>query len=130
MSVIVGIWMAVAGVPAVLAGLSGMRRVRRLRRSGVKAWAMAVPERVTVPESADDDGGRAALQYTLADGQVFERLAPPALRPGQKVLIWYDPADPQDILVYGRDRRVSDLIFVITGIAFVLAGTALAAFAP
>ena len=32
MPVIVGVWMAVAGVPAVLAGLSGMRRVRRLRR--------------------------------------------------------------------------------------------------
>jgi len=42
MSILVGIWFALAGGLAVLAGLSGMRCVRRLRGDGVAAWAMAV----------------------------------------------------------------------------------------
>jgi Protein of unknown function (DUF3592)/Mu transposase, C-terminal len=130
MSAVVGIWIAVAGLPAMLAGLGGIQRVRRLRHGGVKAWALAVPE------PAADGNRRVGLQYTLADGNVLERLAPPtarkaaALRPGQQVLIWYDPADPQDILVYGREGRVSDLMFVLAGAMFLLAGAGIAAFAP
>jgi Protein of unknown function (DUF3592) len=129
MSAVVGIWIAVAGLPAMLAGLAGMHRVRRLRRVGVKAWAVAVAE------PAADGNRRVGLQYTLADGNVLERLAPPTvrkaaeLRPGQKVLIWYDPADPLDILLYGREGRVSDLMFVLAGAAFVLAGGGIAVFA-
>ena len=130
MSAIVGIWFAVAGLPAILAGLAGMHRVRRLRRGGVKAWAVAVPE------PAADGNRRVGLQYTLADGNVLDRLAPAtvrktaALRPGQQVLIWYDPADPLDVLVYGREGRLSDLMFVLAGAAFMLAGVAIAVFAP
>ena len=49
---------------------------------------------------------------------------------GQKVLVWYDPADPQDVLVYGRDGRIADLGFVLAGTVFVLAGAAIAAIQP
>ena len=45
-----------------------------------------------------------------------------AVLPGERVFIWYDPADPQDILVRGHDGRKSDLVFVIAGAALVAAG--------
>jgi hypothetical protein len=129
MSMVIGIWIALAGVLSVLAGLSGSRRVRRLRRVGVKAWA------VSVPRPLADEEGRVMLQYTLADGRVLEKLTPAtsgkkaALPPGERVLIWYDPADPFDILIYGRERRAPDAVFVIAGAAFILAGAGIAWFA-
>jgi hypothetical protein len=132
MPAVIGIWIALAGVPAVLAGLSGMFRIRRLRRDGVRTWAVAVPQ----PPAADDDSGSAALQYTLADGSVLEKLTPAPVwkaaagRPGRSVLIWYDPADPLDILVYGREGRVPDLVFVIAGLVFMLIGAGIAVFTP
>lgn len=130
MATVIGLWFALAGVLPVLAGLAGRHRARRLRRGGVKAWAVAVPWPL-----ADDEGPRqVALQYKLADGRVLEKLASAgarkSLRPGQSVLVWYDPADPQDILVYGREGRLSDLMFVAAGAAFMLAGAGIAVFAP
>ena len=130
MSIAIGIWIALAGALSVVVGLSGLRRVRRLRRDGVKAWAVGVPMPLA------DQEARVALQYTLADGRVVEKLAPAAtgkktaLRPGQSVLVWYDPDDPLDILVYGRDRRGRDLVFAIGGAVFMLAGLAMAVFSP
>jgi hypothetical protein len=137
MATAVGVWFALAGVLPVVVGLAGRQRVRRLRRDGVKAWAVAVPQPAT-------DGGRAdgerpgkrpvALEYRLTDGRVLDKLAPgaarkTALRPGQSVLIWYDPADPFDILVYGREGRASDLMFMAAGAVVMLAGAGIAVFA-
>jgi len=51
-----------------------------------------------------------------------------ALSPGQSVLVWYDPEDPQDLLIGRRNTAVADIAFLLAGIAFVLLGTALAAF--
>jgi hypothetical protein len=130
MSIAVGIWIALAGGLLMLVGLAGLRRVRRLRRDGVKAWAVSVPRPLVGEE------GRVALQYTLTDGRVLEKLAhatagkKAALRPGQSVLIWYDPADPLDILVHGREKRVTDRVFVIAGVIFILVGAGIAGFAP
>ena len=129
MATVLGIWIGLAGVLPMLAGLTGLRRVRRLRRSGVKTWA------VVVPQPLDEGKGQVALQYTLPDGRVLEKLtASPAgkaaLSPGKSVLIWYDPADPVDVLVYGRPGRVSDLAFVIAGAALILTGAAIGIFAP
>ena len=131
MVIVLGLWLALVGVVPVLAGLSGRHRARRLRRGGVKAWAVAVPQ----PLAADDEGPRqVALQYKLADGRVLEKLAPAAtskaLHPGQSVLVWYDPKDPMDVLVYGREGRLSDLMFMAAGAALVLAGVGIAVFAP
>jgi Protein of unknown function (DUF3592) len=124
MLIVIGIWFALAGGLAALAGLTAMRRVRRLRRGGSMAWAVALPRPVSAAEGAGGSPGRTVIQYTLADGRVVERLSPGSarkaamLRPGQKVLVWYDPED----LVYGREGRAADLAFVIAGALFIMLG--------
>lgn len=123
--------MAVTGVPALLVGLFARRRTRQLRRDGVRVWAIAMYR-------PRDEGGRlVTLQYRLPDGRVVEEFAPtrarrgaPPLLPGNRVLIWYDPADPAEILVYGREGRASDLAFVVVGAILTLAGTVIALLAP
>jgi hypothetical protein len=131
MAIVIGVWFALAGGVAALAGLAGLGRARRLRRSGLSAWATAVP----APPAAGQPARRTMIQYALADGQVMERLSPqPArraasLQPGQKVLVWYDAADPDDVLVYGRDGRLADRAFAAAGLLLILAGAAIAALA-
>lgn len=156
MAVVLGSWVAVAGLVGVLAGLTGSRRVRRLRRDGVRSMAVAVPERVSgggnrgggnrgsgnggggngggVSGDSDGVGGydaerRVSLQYALADGRVLEKLVPgptSALSPGRSVLVWYDPGDPADVLVHGREGRTVNMGFVAVGILFVAIGVVLA----
>jgi hypothetical protein len=126
-----GIWLALAGGVAALTGLTGLRRVRRLRHQGTTAWALAVPEPVPAGESPDDPARHVLLRYTLSDGQPFERCGPldrkaGSPRPGDKVLIWYDPADPDDVLVYGRSGRAGSIAFLAAGLLFLLAGIGLA----
>ena len=76
------------------------------------------------------------LQYSLEDGRVLERSArarvtrSAPLRPGEPVLIWYDPRDPEDVLIYGRWGRVCDRAFVTAGTLLILVGAAIAAFGP
>ena len=134
MATLTGLLLALPGALAVLAGLTGMHRVRRLRRDGVATWAVTV----TMPETGDkqstESPGHQLLQYTLADGRVLEqsRMWPArkitALRPGQSVLIWYAPADPLDLLVYGRWGRSADRAFVAAGALCIVIGAWLAAF--
>jgi uncharacterized protein involved in type VI secretion and phage assembly len=56
---------------------------------------------------------------------MLERIVPAAglrtapLRAGQKVLVWYDPGDPGDVLVYGRWGRAADWAFMATGAVLV-----------
>ncbi len=138
MPTVIGIWIALAGVLPVIVGLAAMRRVARLRRGGVNTWALTVPPRLgNGTDGTDRAGGKyVGLAYTLADGRVLEKLVPArggktgTLRPGQQVLIWYDPADPMDILVYGRPGRVSDTAFVLAGLALMAGGAVLAILAP
>jgi len=128
MLTVFGVWFALAGGLAALAGLTAMRRARRLRHGGSPVWAVALPPPVSAAGKAGDSPGRTVLRYTLADGRVVERLSPGSarkaamLRPGQKVLVWYDPDDPQDVLVYGREGRAADLAFVIAGALFIMLG--------
>ncbi len=146
MAVLIGVWFGLVGGLAALAGLSSMHRARQLRRRGLTAWATAMPSRETVHEqpvtadgrlvtAAEQAGGspsRTLLQYALADGRVMERSCPNPvrkrawLRPGQQVLVWYDPADPLDVLVYGRDGRLSNWAFIAVGVLFILLGTTIA----
>ena len=128
MLIVIGIWFALAGGLAVLAGLTARRRARRLRRAGSPVWAVALPRPASAAEEAGGPPGRTVLQYTLADGRVVERPSPGSARkaamlsPGQKVLVWYDPDDPQDVLVYGREGRAADLAFVVAGALFIALG--------
>jgi uncharacterized protein DUF3592/Mu transposase-like protein len=129
MPVVLAVWFAVVGGLAALAGLTGLRRVRHLRRDGVATWAAFVepPARAGEPP----DGSPALIRYTLTDGRVIERISPAAARkaaprPGQKLLVWYDPEDPQDILVYGREGRFIDRAFLTAGLIFVLIGAGIA----
>jgi hypothetical protein len=156
MLIVLGVWLAIAGAVAALAGLSGMHRVRRLRGGGVATWALPVPERQSGPEpesglepesasgpepasGLEPPAGsplRVLLQYTLADGRVIERPAraraakKAPLRPGEPVLIWYDPTDPDDILIYGRWGRAADRAFLAAGTLLVLTGVAMAVAGP
>ena len=110
-----------------------MRQSRRLRRDGVSAWAVAVPPAVPTGEQPDWPPHRTMIQYALPDGQVVERISPQparkaaALRPGQHVLVWYDPADPQDVLVYGREGRTANRLFLAAGLVLIGVGLALCA---
>ncbi len=132
--IVVGVWFALAGAVAALAGLYGIRRALRLRRDGVRTWGMAVLPPVSVNHELDGSGNSLLIQYTLADGRVMERLTPRPVRSqmapqvGQPVAVWYNPEDPDEILVYGRDTRVSDRALVIAGVLFILIGVGLAAF--
>ena len=127
MPVVVGLCFAFPGFVAALAGLTARGRVRRLRRSGRSAWAMIVP----APWDAESPR-RNLVQYPLEDGRVIERLCPRPVRKaagpaaGQKVLVWYDPADPGDVLVYGSDSRWSDWVFLALGVVLVAVGVVLA----
>jgi hypothetical protein len=131
MLIVIGVWFALAGGLAAIAGLTAMRRARRLRRGGSPVWAVALPQPVSAGEEAGGSPGRTLIQYTLADGRVVERVSPGSarkaamLRPVQKVLVWYDPDDPQDVLVYGREGRAADLAFVIAGALFITLGVAI-----
>jgi hypothetical protein len=133
MLVVIGVWFALAGGLAALAGLTARRRARRLRRGGSPVWAVALPRLASGAEEAGGSPGRTVIQYTLADGRVVERVSPGSagkaamLRPGQKVLVWYDPEDPQDVLVYGREGKAADLAFVIAGALFIVIGVGIVA---
>jgi hypothetical protein len=136
MSILVGVLVALPGGLAALAGVAAMHRRRWLRRGGVTTWAMAVPSPVATDEHGSRLPPRTLIQYQLTDGTVMEQICPrPAgraasLQPGQKVLIWYDPADPQDVLVYGREGRRADRAFVLVGALLILVGTGIALFGP
>jgi len=126
MSVVLGIWVILAGGIAALAGVSGARRAYWLRHYGQTAWATIVPASAT-----DDDDGwprQRLLRYALTDGRVLERFAPERAhtRPGAKVLVWYDPAAPDDVLVFGRSPINSDVVFIGIGVALMLVGAAIA----
>ena len=130
----IGILLALPGALAVLAGLSGMHRVRRLRRHGVATWAMVVTRPKLEDRQAARSPSQQLIQYTLADGRVLEHVtAAPARRsaaprPGQRVLVWYNPEDPSDVLVYGRWGQLVDRAFVAVGALFIVVGVWLALF--
>ena len=134
MLVIVGVWVALAGAVAVLAGVTAARRRRQLRGEGQTAWATVV----LAPDHPREPGGgspaQVSVQFALDDGRIVERrYGQPGrgrhpLNPGQKVLIWYDPADPGDVLVYGSGGRLADLPFVAAGLFFVAVGVGLAVY--
>ena len=130
--VVVGVWFALAGVVAALAGLYGIRRAWRLRRDGVRTWGMAVLPPMPQDDEFDASPESVLIQYTLVDGRVMERLTPRPVRAratprvGQPVAVWYNPEDPDEILVYGGETRLSDRALLTAGLLFIVIGVALA----
>jgi len=133
MAIVVGIWFAFAGGVAALAGLTARYRGRRLRRTGTSVWGTALAPAAAADDQPGQPPDRVMIRYTLADGRVLEHAsAQPArksarLRPGQPVLVWYNPQDPQDVLVYGREGRRADRAFLLAGLLIVAIGVAIAA---
>src|SRR5262249_45982935 len=133
MSIAIGLFLVIPGCLAVLVGWSSMRRLQRLRNHRVAVWAAIVP--LPEPAGEREGHGRTLLRYTLEDGRIVERPQPGSARrgatlePGRTVLIWYDPADPEDVLVFGRYGRLTDWAFVIGGLLLVLSGIIVAAVA-
>jgi hypothetical protein len=130
--IVMGLCLAGGGFVALLAGWADLRRVRRLRRDGVMTWALPFKPPLAPGQSVIDPVRPLMLQYALSNGEQMERVAPApsrrsSLRPGQKVLIWYDPVDPDDVLVYGRWGAASDRGFVIGGTLAIVVGLGLAA---
>jgi hypothetical protein len=132
MQFVAGIWICLAGGIAALTGLAGMRRIRRLKRTGATAWAMVLPH----PSEDEDQPGRAGrrvlVQFSLDDGRIVEHSCvrsrrTSALRSGQNVLVWYDRADPSDVLVYDRHSRRADGAFVTAGLGLIIVGAMIAA---
>jgi hypothetical protein len=121
----IGIWFGLAGMLAVVVAMAGRARARRLRREGVKVWGTAVP-----------GSERTVVMYALPDGVLLERPARDPLRksrallPGQKILVWYDPADPGDYVLFGRDGRVGDRILLFVGLGLIVAAFLLGVLNP
>lgn len=112
------------GLVALLAGAYGLRETRRIAAAGGVAWALVKP---TMPGS-----GRPLLQYETADGQVLELPSPvpptrrEPLTPGARVQLAYDPADPREVVLLGRERTGLDRTFVAAGAAVLAVGLVLA----
>ncbi|MGD0559198.1 MAG: DUF3592 domain-containing protein [Streptosporangiaceae bacterium] len=118
----IGVWFGLAGGLAVLVAVTSRVRTRRLCRSGVQVWGTAVSGVSDV-----SDGGRVLVRYALPDGALLERPTTDPLRksrallPGQRVLVWYDPADPWESIVFGRDGKLSDGVLLTVGLAMIAA---------
>ncbi|MEU9130791.1 DUF3592 domain-containing protein [Kitasatospora sp. NPDC048540] len=118
------VFAAIGGLTAYLAGAVGLRDTRRLRRVGIPVQAL-VKYRST--QAGDLAGAaRPLLQFVTADETVMEVFSPvPAgrsqpLTDGGQVWISYDPADPRQVVVRGRERAWLDLSFVALGAAVLL----------
>ena len=133
MSIVIGVWFALAGGVALLAGVTAMRRADRLRLRGVAAWATVVGR---AGKSGDwgSEPDRTLLRFPLADGRQMELACPVPVRkdrrliPGEKVRVWYDRMDPGEVLVSGFDKHKVDWAFAITGALLILVGTGIARF--
>jgi Protein of unknown function (DUF3592) len=124
-SIEIAIWLVAVGALAAVVGLTGLRNAQRLREVGRSAWGLVVAG------PADSEPPRCAvIQYALPDGRLLQRscLQPArrsaVMRPGERVLLWYDPADPGEVVVHRRDGHRSDWAFFAVGMAFILLGAA------
>ncbi|WP_035802890.1 DUF3592 domain-containing protein [Kitasatospora mediocidica] len=122
--VVPAVWAAVGGAVAYLAGVTGLAETRRLRRDGIPVQAL-VRQRPT-DRSESTGASRPLLQFATRDGLVMEVFSPVCssrahpLVDGRHVLVRYDPADPRQVLVQGRERRGVEYAFIALGAGVVL----------
>ncbi|MFJ8475235.1 DUF3592 domain-containing protein [Kitasatospora sp. NPDC094011] len=120
---------ALGGVVAYLAGVVGLRDLRRMRRVGVPVQAL-VRARVPAPEDRALPP-RPLLQFETEDGRVVEVFSPvPSttrhpLPDGGYVPVRYDPADPRQVVVEGRERRRLEYAFAALGLLMLLVSVTL-----
>jgi hypothetical protein len=101
--------------------------VRLPRACGHSAWGLVI---APLADRDNEPPPIALIQYALPDGRVLEHNCrqparrSSALRIGEKVLLWYDPANPAEVLVHRRDGHRSDWAFFAIGTLFILLGAA------
>ncbi|MET8330958.1 DUF3592 domain-containing protein [Streptomyces sp. NPDC005181] len=130
MAVLAGI-AAFGGMFAVLVGAYGLRQARRVSATGVRVQAL-VKRRPgeTCEESVPP---RPLLQFVTEDDRVMEVVCPvPSTRrrpvnDGDNVLVSYDPADPRNVVVQGRERLGPERVFIAGGALVVLLSVTLLA---
>ncbi|MFG2626133.1 DUF3592 domain-containing protein [Streptomyces sp. NPDC048473] len=123
MAVLAGI-AAFGGMIAVLAGAYGLRQARRVSGSGVRVQALV---KRRPGEGCDESAPpRPLLQFVTEDDRVMEVVCPvPASRrqpinDGDNVCVSYDPADPRNVIVHGRERLGPERVFIAGGALVVL----------
>lgn len=118
-----GAVIVLGGALSLIAGVTDRRRVRRIRAGGETAWATIVP----APKHPEYEPSayRPLLRFRTADGrpvEVFSPRPPSRRRPlteGRKILVYFDPADPAQVVMHGgRDR--ADLAFIALGAAAIV----------
>lgn len=119
MAVLAGI-AAFGGMLAVLVGAYELREARRASRTGVRVEALVKRRPGEAPEESPPP--RPVLQFVTEDDRVMPapstRRQP--LRPGGNVLVSYDPADPRNVVVHGRERLGPERAFIAGGALVVL----------
>ncbi|MGW8762492.1 DUF3592 domain-containing protein [Streptomyces sp. NPDC055815] len=127
--VVAAAFLGLGGAVVHLVGAVGLSRIHRLRREGV-----TVPALVRYRSAGEEDGGyprRPSLQFATLDGRVIEVVCPvppsrtQALVDGGEVSVTYDPVDPSQILVDGRERRGLEYALMGCGAAVALAAMAM-----
>ncbi|MFD9718340.1 hypothetical protein [Streptomyces sp. NPDC059076] len=120
MEPIFAVFTAMAGLVAMLAGAYGLRHTRRITGSCYFALALVKPP----PPGAL----RPLLTYETLDGRVVETVSPVALdATSGSVRLWYDPADPYDVVIDGHQRTALDRALIAAGVVLLALALGLAA---
>jgi hypothetical protein len=115
---------AFGGMLAVLVGAYELREARRASRTGVRVEALVKRRPGEAPEESPPP--RPVFQFVTEDDRVMEVVCPAPstrrqpLRPGGNVLVSYDPADPRNVVVHGRERLGPERAFIAGGALVVL----------
>ncbi|QEU95054.1 DUF3592 domain-containing protein [Streptomyces kanamyceticus] len=118
---------AFGGLVAVLAGAYGLRQTRRISAAGAVAQALV--------KAAPPGAERPTLQFETGEGRVVEVVSPVPptrrrpLASGDLVHLAYDTEDPRETVLLGGERTGLDRAFVGAGLALVVLGAVLVAFA-
>ncbi|MGW3743310.1 hypothetical protein ACWD62_22565 [Streptomyces sp. NPDC005146] len=115
---------AFGGMFAVLVGAYGLRQARRVSETGVGVQALVKRH----PGEAREESAplRPLLQFVTEDDRVMEVVCPvPSTRrrpfsDGDNVHVSYDPTDPRNVVVHGRERLGPDRAFIAGGALVVL----------
>ncbi|MFD4230372.1 DUF3592 domain-containing protein [Streptomyces sp. NPDC058545] len=123
MAVLAGI-AAFGGMLAALVGAYGLRQARRVSETGVRVQALV--KRYPGEVRAESALLRPLLQFVTEDDRVMEVVCPvPSTRrqpfsDGDNVHVSYDPADPRNVVVHGRERLGPERVFIAGGALVVL----------